>query len=425
MQGDYSASGPKLSSTVAQKSVKVGTFQQKGVLSDKLLAPSASRILEDTKETPRPIITCNSQGFGQSRMIAKLDADYICTRPARAVARVVSHVLLQGRPLTTRWRWLNPLLFAQFALVKRLPQLGKVQKPIFIVGVGRSGTTILGHVLSIHPQVGFLKEPKALWHPVYPEEDLIGSYSHGPARYRLGTDDATMEVRRAAHRLYGYYSALTGSKRIVDKYPEMIFRTPFIRAIFPDAKFLFLVRNGWDTVQSIECWSQRNGTTMEGELHDWWGVNSRKWRLLLEQIVASDPTFSNIYNDGLDFSRHTDRAAVEWIATMNEGLRLMKENPRQFHMVRYEDMTAYPEETLMEVLRFCELPPDKSFFAYASRVLQPIPSRYPVNLDPSLRPIFAATMESLGYAPNIVVASLDGKKSEEVESDDSRQGNLA
>jgi len=38
MRGDYSTSGPKLPSTVAQKSVKVGTFQQKGVLSDKLLA---------------------------------------------------------------------------------------------------------------------------------------------------------------------------------------------------------------------------------------------------------------------------------------------------------------------------------------------------------------------------------------------------
>ena len=40
MRGDYSTSGPKLSSTVAQKSVKVGTFQQKGVLSDKLLVRS-------------------------------------------------------------------------------------------------------------------------------------------------------------------------------------------------------------------------------------------------------------------------------------------------------------------------------------------------------------------------------------------------
>ena len=30
--------GPKLSSTVAQKGVKVGAYQQKGVLSDRLLA---------------------------------------------------------------------------------------------------------------------------------------------------------------------------------------------------------------------------------------------------------------------------------------------------------------------------------------------------------------------------------------------------
>jgi hypothetical protein len=330
-------------------------------------------------------------------MIAQLDTDYIRTRPLKALSRLVAHLMLQGRPLTTRARWLNRLLFAQFALVKRLPQLRSVDKPVFILGTGRSGSTILGKLLSIHPWVSFLNEPKALWHAIHPEEDLIGSYSRGPARYRLGADDVTPALRQAALRLYGYSLALTGSRRIVDKYPEMIFRVPFVRALFPDARLIFLVRDGWDAIHSIAAWSRREGEHVGQERHDWWGVEKRKWQLLVREIVNPDPTFSDAIDEITTSARHEDMGAVEWIATMREGLQLMQSTPEMVYQVRFERLIASPEPTLKDLLEFCELPEDPVLLRYAQRVVTPVPARPPLNLSPAIRDLFLETMQALNY----------------------------
>lgn len=330
-------------------------------------------------------------------MVAQLDADYIRARPTKAVSRLVSHVLLQGRPLTTSGRWLNPLLFAQFALVKRLPQLRKASKPIFILGTGRSGTTILGKLLSIHPHVTFLNEPKALWHTVYPDEDLIGSYSRGPAHYRLGVEDVTAEIDRAVHRIYGYCLAITGSRRIVDKYPEMIFRVPFVRALFPDAKLIFLVRNGWDAARSITDWSSREGKQAGTTVHDWWGTDRRKWHLLVRDVVAADPTFADVYEEIMTLTRHEDMAAVEWIATMREGLRLMQSMPDLLYQVRFEDLTARPAGTMADLLAFCELAEDPTLLSYAQHVIKRVPAKQPLTLSPAIEPLFLETMQALNY----------------------------
>ena len=44
--------------------------------------------------------------------------------------------------------------------------------------------------------------------------------------------------RRAA-QMFGAYLTTTRSERLVDKYPELIFRVDFVRALFPDARFHF------------------------------------------------------------------------------------------------------------------------------------------------------------------------------------------
>ena len=331
-------------------------------------------------------------------MIAQIDKHYIRTRPYKAISRLVNHVLLQGRPLTTRWQWLNPLLFAQFNFIKRLPQLKKVEKPIYIMGIGRGGTTILGTVLSMHPHVNFLNEPKALWHAIYPDEDVIGSYGHGLARYRLGAEDVSPQVYQFAHRLYGYCLTLTGSKRILDKYPEMIFRESFVRTIFPDAKLIFLVRNGWDTVRSIEVWSQRFTQKKGHEVHNWWGADQRKWRLLVQDIISKDPAFARSYAEIATLTLHRDMAAVEWIVAMREGLRLMQSIPDAIYQVRYEELTSNPENTLKNILAFCELPEDKKLFSYAKRVLIPGPSKKPSLLHPAIKSLFMETMQMLDYS---------------------------
>ena len=330
-------------------------------------------------------------------MIAQLDMDYIRTRPYKAASRLASYVLFQGRPLLGRWRWLNPLLFAQFNFVKRMPQLKKVEKPLYIVGIGRSGTTIMGKILSMHSHINFLNEPKALWHAIYPEEDVIGSYSRGLAHYRLGAEDVTPQVRRAAHCLYGYCLALTASKRILDKYPSFIFREYFLKAIFPDAKLIFLVRNGWDTIRSIVVWSERRGKKVGQEVYNWWGADRRKWRLLVEDIVASDPMLARSYAEIAAFTRNEDMAAVEWVVTMQQGLRLKQYMPDSIYQVRYEELTAHPERTLKNLLAFCELPHDPTLLSYAQRVLASASSKKPLLLHPAVEGHFLETMQTLNY----------------------------
>ncbi|WKZ15385.1 MAG: sulfotransferase [Candidatus Jettenia caeni] len=331
-------------------------------------------------------------------MIAQMDQLYIKLRPAKSVSRLISYLLFEGRPLTTRGRWINPLVFALFSLEKTLPQLKKVKKPIFIVGTGRSGTTVLGMILSMHRDVGFLNEPKAIWHFIYPYEDLIGNYSKDIAYYRLSERNVNEEMKSLIHRIYGVYLTATFSHRVVDKYPELIFRVPFVKALFPDAKFLFLVRNGWDTCRSIEGWSENMGVVIDGVKHDWWGMNKRKWHLLVNQLIENDPAFSQIQEVVKNFQNHTDMAAVEWILTMREGLSLLGKYPDSVQMVRYEDLTQHSSDILTSIIDFCELPPDDIFFEYATKTLHPTSTRKFFNLHPVIQPLFNETMERMGYA---------------------------
>ncbi len=331
-------------------------------------------------------------------MIAQLNPLYIKTRPAKALTRLMSYVLFEGRPVTTKGRWINPLVFSLLkGVIASRARFKPVEKPIFILGTGRSGTTILGIVLSMHRQVGYLNEPKAMWHLIHPHEDVIGNYSQAFARYRLTAEDATDEMCQRAHRLFGAYLASTFSQRLVDKYPELIFRIDFVRALFPDARFIFLVRNGWDTCHSIATWSKRLGVRVNGEHHDWWGVNDRKWKLLVEQLVVGNVDFNNIGEDIRKTGRHLDRAMVEWIVTMRQGLHLMRTSHDCVHLVRFEELTSQPDKTFSRLCAFCQLPEERQFLDYARETLRPVPARQPFDIHPKLAPIFYDTMVQLGY----------------------------
>ena len=331
-------------------------------------------------------------------MIAQINPLYIKTRPTKVLTRLMSYAFFEGRPVTTKGRWINPLVFSILKKVAANNSKYKpVKKPIFILGTGRSGTTILGIVLSMHREVGYLNEPKAIWHLIHPYEDVIGNYSQSHAKYRLTAEDATDQMQRRAAQMFGAYLTTTRSERLVDKYPELIFRVDFVRALFPDARFIFLVRNGWDTCQSIATWSKRLGVHRNGERHDWWGVEDRKWRLMVEQLVETDPALSEIADKVKHFERHLDRAAVEWIVTMQEGIRLMDTSPDCTHLVRFEDLTAQPDETISALCDFCELPEDTTFQAYARQTLYSVPARKPFDIHPEIAPIFLEIMEELQY----------------------------
>lgn len=330
-------------------------------------------------------------------MIAQVDKPYIKKRPLKLWPRLVAYFLFEGRPLTTRGQWINPFLFFLYGVIKRLPGLKAVRQPVFILGTGRSGTTILGVVMSMHRDVGFLNEPKALWHSAIGGEDLIGSYSRGPAAYRLKKDDVTGLPALNIKKLFAAYLRLGCSSRVLDKYPELVFRLPMVLQAFPDAKFLFLVRDGWETCASINRWSERLGETKNGEKHDWWGVNDRKWHLLLDQLVQEHEDLAKHMDDLRVLDDHRLRAVVEWVVTMREGLSVQAKYPSQVLTVRYEKLAAAPRQVLDELQSFCGLENDEVMKAYGAEVLK-VPESHPkFDLPEWLAPAFRKTMADLGY----------------------------
>ena len=329
-------------------------------------------------------------------MIAQLDPLLLKTRPWKAWPRLLAYLLFEGRPLTTRGRWINPLVLAGYRLWGALPLRAAPVRPIFILGTGRSGTTVLARALGMHREVGFLNEPKALWHAATGEDDLIGSYSAQPGRFRMTAADARPEVARRLNRYYRAYLRLSGCRRVVDKYPELLFRTDLLDRGFPEGRKIVLIRSGHDVCRSVAGWSRANGRAGA----DWWGRQGRKWHLLVEQLVRPDPAFAPLLPHLGEIRRQEDMAAVEWIVAMREVLRMRAmARPRTLY-VRYESLLRHPRRELRRIMDFCGLEPDDTALACAARLLRP-PRRADTapGLHPALQPLFDDTMHRLGYAP--------------------------
>lgn len=331
-------------------------------------------------------------------MIAQVDKTYLRKNPSAAIRRIIARLFFEGRPITTKHRWINTIVFAHLALEKRLPAMKKVQKPIFIVGTGRSGTTILGALMSMHPDVGFLSEPKAIWHSIYPYEDVSGNYTMSDAKYVLDELNVDDTIKDHAHKIFGAYLTATFSGRVVDKNPELVFRVPFVKEIFPDAKFVFLVRNGFDTINSISNWSEREGVTVNGKRENWWGVNNKKWELMLDELVVADPDLGPHIDEIRQFKSHYDMATVEWIVTMRKGLSTLESHADCMKVYRYEDLLESPRAFFENLLGFCELQVDQTLLQYAENRLTAAPDYDVTLINPILQVPFRQMMTSLNYS---------------------------
>lgn len=330
-------------------------------------------------------------------MVAQIDKLYLTYGLARSARRIASYGLYEGRPLTTKGRFINPMVFAWLNTVAALPGDPDVDHPVFITGLGRSGTTILGILLSLHGKVGYLNEPKALWHVIDPRQDINGNYSSSGANFRLGARDVTPEIARRAHRLFARYLSLTGSCRVVDKYPELIFRVDYVRAIFPDAKFIFITRSGADAVPSVVKWSERLGVKSGEHTDDWWGRNDIKWHYLREQLLLGNAAYESVWPLATADLDHANRAALEWIVTMREGLEQERHHPDALMRVAYESLLADPAGELVRLQQQCGLNPDPAVADYAKKRLYDNPAKGWPALHPAVDALFRETMKELGY----------------------------
>ncbi|MFM2189925.1 MAG: hypothetical protein RL491_311 [Bacteroidota bacterium] len=324
-------------------------------------------------------------------MIAQLSREYVKAFPKKILSRLYSYFLIEGRPATTKGRWFNPVTFAFLRTASKAKAIAESESPLFITGTGRSGSTILGMVLSAHNDVLFLNEPKALWYLANPADDIIGSYSNNEGRYMMYGKDL---VNGCAQEVKGVYSRslkFTGTSKIVDKYPEMLFRTDYLFEIFSKPRFIFLSRNAADTISSTANWTVKHRIDAANE--DWWGVDGRKWKLLVEQVVPQDEDLSKHVDIIKGLTSESDKAAVEWIVSMNHGLKQILKYPDCVLRIRYEDLCENSDHELQRICDFAGMPADEKMLAYGRQTIK----KQNVHKHPKVHPVLEEAIRKVSH----------------------------
>jgi protein-tyrosine sulfotransferase len=121
-------------------------------------------------------------------------------------------------------------------------------RPIFVIGIYRSGTTLLRYVLDSHPRIASPPETNFL--------PILGAMLDDPGALEglnsMGFDRAhvTSRIRTECDYFYDNYAASCGKPRWVDKTPSYIDHLPLLHEIFPDAQYVVIHRNPLDQIHS-------------------------------------------------------------------------------------------------------------------------------------------------------------------------------
>jgi len=130
-------------------------------------------------------------------------------------------------------------------------------RPIFIVGMPRSGTTLVEQILSSHPDVFGAGELDEIRHISL---EMLEADQNGriPANCLNGlTEDA---CNRHAGRYLDYLDGLAdGAARVTDKMPQNFIGVGVIALLFPDARIIHCRRNPIDTC--LSCFFNDFGAT--------------------------------------------------------------------------------------------------------------------------------------------------------------------
>ena len=139
----------------------------------------------------------------------------------------------------------------------------------------------------------------------------------------------------------------------------------------------------------------RLGAQVGDESHDWWGVNRRKWTLLVDQIIPEHADLAPHVDALRDLRDHRAMAATEWIVTMREGLKLLEHYPRDMLHVPYEALCDAPVAMCKRIAAFAGLDEDQVFLNYAETVLKPSSTRVEFALPASIEAPFRQTVDAL------------------------------
>ena len=224
-----------------------------------------------------------------------------------------------------------------------------IKSPVFILGCGRSGTTILGNLLAQHSSVTYLHEPRALWTSAYPETDIWTERAvarHGKLVFT--ESDVNPRKTRALRKLFALEVRKSRRPILVEKLPINNFRLPFIRGMFPDCRFIHIWRNGLEVARSIEAMS------IQGR---WFRPDQYRWNMLAEHAQSMPETAhapalcQSYYEKGLLEWRVSTEAVTSFLG------RLPKDNWLE---VPYSAFVADRLGTSERLTEFLRLTPEQT-----------------------------------------------------------------
>ncbi|NEZ59937.1 sulfotransferase family protein [Adonisia turfae] len=224
----------------------------------------------------------------------------------------------------------------------------------FIVGCGRSGTTLLGDILSSHNEVSYLFEPYYLWAAIDPRLDILNLFADIEPSLYLDDSFFLAEHKHRFERCLTKFIQNKKANLLIEKTPLNIFRIGWIEKIYPGAKFIHIVRDGFDVAKSIERLATTNSYKIFGKpnLNQWWGNNNIKWKTLRKDSVSMK--YHELKEIDL-LDTHISKAAYEWSLSLKEAELWQAKLGDRFLAITYQQLVEYPLEKLTEIACFLEI----------------------------------------------------------------------
>jgi hypothetical protein len=236
-------------------------------------------------------------------------------------------------------------------------------RPVIVVGAGRSGTNLLRDLIC-----GFVG------HATWPCDEINYLWRHGNRAAptdELTADDARPEVVRYLRGAFARQRRRTGADVLVEKTCATSLRVGFAHRVFPEARFVVIVRDGRDVTSSaMHRWTAgldvpyllRKARFVPAADLPYYAVRYARSRLRR----LGDPqkrlgTWGPRY-DGLD-EAVTSRPLVEvcaqqWARCVESTERqITAVDPAAVHRVRYEDLVADPAHETARLAAFLCVPP--------------------------------------------------------------------
>jgi len=243
-----------------------------------------------------------------------------------------------------------------------VPYAGKIpnfDRPVFIVAAPRSGSTMLFEALKNNKDVWTIGDES---HQEFESIKSLHPANRGFESNALAAEDCNEEVKQSIvdafmFRLQNVRSApyadmpsefQPSSIRFLEKTPKNALRIPFLKAMFPKARFVFLHRRAEANIASIiDAWISQKFVTY-AELPEWAGpeATNLKWSMLLS------PGWRDFNGKKL-----AAIAAHQWVSSNEKIVSDLLEMPGDdYHVLSYEGLLNDPHSELKSACQFMDLP---------------------------------------------------------------------